>query len=291
MVVTDKAKEELLDINGLSINCRSWGNRKAKSAIVMLHGYAETSRIWDDAAQDLSRDYHVIAIDQRGYGGSSYSKDLDYGRAAQVDDLNKLIQEKKLTSISLVGHDMGAANAITYAADNPEIITAMVLVEAAPDVLRKGVENIRKLVSIGDKFASVESAMALFKDYFPYANNDQLRRRVQSILKMDDKDQFFYWDFDPEFKNPTARPLDGAIQKKGSDLWEMIDRIQCPTMFVRGTHSDLITPQVMQRMHRRMPGSRISLIEEAGHAVPTDQPGQLALNIREFLQNLSNNVF
>ena len=71
----------------------------------------------------------------------------------------------------------------------------------------------------------------------------------------------------------------------------MIDRIQCPTMFVRGTHSDLITPQVMQRMHRRMPGSRISLIEEAGHAVPTDQPGQLALNVREFLQNLSNNVF
>jgi pimeloyl-ACP methyl ester carboxylesterase len=47
----------------------------------------------------------------------------------------------------------------------------------------------------------------------------------------------------------------------------------------------------MERMHRRIPGSRISLIEEAGHAVPTDQPGQLALNIREFLQNLSNNVF
>ena len=51
MVVTDKAKEELLDINGLSIHCRSSGNRKSKSAIVMLHGYAETSRIWDDAAQ------------------------------------------------------------------------------------------------------------------------------------------------------------------------------------------------------------------------------------------------
>ena len=80
-------------------------------------------------------------------------------------------------------------------------------------------------------------------------------------------------------------------QKRAPDLWELLDRIQCPTMIIRGTYSDLITANTLQRMHRRIPGSRISLIEEAGHAVPTDQPGQLALNIREFLQNLSNNVF
>jgi pimeloyl-ACP methyl ester carboxylesterase len=292
MVVSDKAKEELIDVNGLSINVRSWGNRKSKSAIIMLHGYAETSRIWDDSAQDLSRDYHVIAIDQRGYGNSGYSKDLEYGRTIQVEDLRKIIEEKKLTSISMIGHDMGAANGIAYTAENPEIVTAMVIIESSPDVLRNGIENIRKLVAIGNKFASIESAMALFKEYFPYANNDQLRRRVQSILKVGVKDQFFYWDFDPMFKDPTARPANNnTSQKRIPDLWELIDRIQCPTMIVRGTHSDLVTPEAMERMHRRIPGSRISLIEEAGHAVPTDQPGQLALNIREFLQNLSNNVF
>ena len=292
MAVIEKVKEELIEVNGLNINCKSWGNRKSKHAIIMLHGYAETSRIWDDTAQDLSRDYHVIAIDQRGYGGSEYSKELDYSRQAQVEDLRKIIEVKKLTSLSFVGHDMGAANAITFAADNPEMIIAMVMVEASPDVLKKGIENIRGLVSVGNKFASIESAMALFKEYFPYASNDQLRRRVQSVLKVGKKDQFFYWDFDPAFKDPTVRPMNANhTQKRAPDLWELLDRIQCPTMIIRGTYSDLITANTLQRMHRRIPGSRISLIEEAGHAVPTDQPGQLALNIREFLQNLSNNVF
>ena len=49
----------------------------------------------------------------------------------------------------------------------------------------------------------------------------------------------------------------------------------------------MLTPEAIQRLHRRIPGSRVSLIEEAGHAVPTDQPGALSQHIREFLQSLS----
>ncbi len=58
-------------------------------------------------------------------------------------------------------------------------------------------------------------------------------------------------------------------------------------MIVRGAETDMLTPEAIQRIHRRIVGSRVSLIEDAGHAVPTDQPAALSLNIREFLQNLA----
>jgi pimeloyl-ACP methyl ester carboxylesterase len=72
------------------------------------------------------------------------------------------------------------------------------------------------------------------------------------------------------------------------DLWDCVDRVQCPTMIVRGAETDMLTSEAIQRLHRRISGSRVSLIEEAGHAVPTDQPATLALTIREFLQSLTN---
>jgi pimeloyl-ACP methyl ester carboxylesterase len=59
-------------------------------------------------------------------------------------------------------------------------------------------------------------------------------------------------------------------------------------MIVRGSETEMLTPEAIQRLHRRIPGSRVSLIEDAGHAVPTDLPAALSLNIREFLQSLSN---
>jgi len=59
-------------------------------------------------------------------------------------------------------------------------------------------------------------------------------------------------------------------------------------MIVRGAETDMLTPEAIQRLHRRVVGSRVSLIEDAGHPVPTDQPAMLALNIREFLQSIAN---
>ena len=58
-------------------------------------------------------------------------------------------------------------------------------------------------------------------------------------------------------------------------------------MIVTGSETDMITPEAVQRLHRRILGSRRSLIEEAGHSVPTDQPSALSQHIREFLQSLS----
>ena len=72
-----------------------------------------------------------------------------------------------------------------------------------------------------------------------------------------------------------------------TNLWECVERVQCPVMIVRGAETDMLTPEAIQRLHRRIPGSRVSLIEEAGHAVPTDQPAALSQHIREFLQSLS----
>jgi pimeloyl-ACP methyl ester carboxylesterase len=288
MSSSTRPRDEYIEANGLRLHYREWGDTRTRHALIMLHGYAETCEAWSDTAQDLAREFRVIALDQRGHGLSARAADRDYSRATQVEDLEAVIEGLGLRSVTLVGHAMGGANAICYAAEHPEMVTALVVVETAPEVLRSGIETIRRLMASGDSFESLEDAVDAIREFFPYATTEQLERRARASLTAND-DGVFTWDFDPVLRDATARPPDpDPGQRRLSDLWDSADRVQCPTMIVRGSETDMLTPEAIQRLHRRIGGSRVSLIEDAGHPVPTDQPAALSLNIREFLQSIAS---
>ena len=283
-----RPRDEFVEANGLRFHYREWGDTRTRHAVVMLHGYAETSEAWNETAQDLAREFRVIAIDQRGHGQSDRATDRDYTRASQMEDLEVIIESLGLRSVMLIGHSMGGANAICYAAEHPEMVTALVVIETAPEVLRSGIETIRRLLATGASFSSLEDAIESFREFFPYATTEQIERRVRASLTVND-DGMYVWDFDPIFRDPTNRPPDpDPGQRRLSDLWDCADRVQCATMIVRGAETDMLTPEAIQRLHRRVSGSRVSLIEDAGHSVPTDQPAALSLNIREFLQSIAS---
>ena len=287
MANPSKPRDEFVEVNDLKLHYREWGDSRSRHALLMLHGYASTSEMWTDVATDLAREFRVIALDMRGYGQSDRAEDMDYTRATQLEDLEAFVDAVGLRSLTLVGHSMGGALAICYAAEHPEVVTALVVVEAAPEVLRSGIEGVRRLLLTGDGFDSVDAAVEAFRAYQPYASTDQLERRVHSVLKMNE-DGRLVWDFDEAFRDPQIRPPEpDPGQRRLSDLWDSADRVQCPTMIIRGQDTDMLTPEAIQRLHRRIAGSRVSLIEDAGHHVPTDQPASLALNIREFLQSIA----
>ena len=289
MSAANKATEATIDANGLHFQYQEWGDTRTKHAVLLLHGYAETKSMWDETAQDLAREYRVIAVDQRGHGGSSRAADLDYTRATQVEDLEAIIEALGLRTVTLVGHAMGGANALCYAAEHPDVVSALILIETAPEVLRSGIETIRRLVVTGPgEFNTLDEAADTFREFYPYATSEQLDRRVRAAVTIGASGAYT-WDFDPAFRDPSVRPPDpDPGQRRLADLWDSADRVQCPVMIVRGAETDMLTPEAVQRLQRRILGSRVSLIEDAGHHVPTDQPASLALNIREFLQSLTN---
>ncbi len=289
MASSNKARDEFVEVNGLRLHYREWSDVRTRQAVLMLHGYAETASVWDETAQDLAREYRVLALDQRGHGQSAHAPDFDYTRATQVEDIEAFVENLGLRSLTLVGHGMGGANALCYGSEHPDIVTALIVVEAAPEVLRGGVERLRRMVGSADEFESLDEAVESMRPFFPYATDEQLGRRARSALA-EGTDGGLVWAFDPALRDASLRPPEpDPGQRRLADLWECADRVQCPVMIVRGAETDMLTPEAIQRLHRRIVGSRVSLIEDAGHPVPSDQPAHLALNIREFLQNLQAN--
>ena len=87
---------------------------------------------------------------------------------SEKDVMNVLALMRKEFSVDdkrtyLMGHSMGGANAICYAAEHPEMVTALVVIETAPEVLRSGIETIRRLLATGSSFNSLEDAIEAFQ--------------------------------------------------------------------------------------------------------------------------------
>jgi pimeloyl-ACP methyl ester carboxylesterase len=97
--------------------------------VVLLHGYAETSHMWLPLIAKLADKHTVIAPDLRGFGQSAAPSD-GYTKAAMAQDIHALVKGLKYDHIRLVGHDIGLMVAYAYAAQYPNEVDRLVLMEA-----------------------------------------------------------------------------------------------------------------------------------------------------------------
>ena len=112
--------------DGVSVQYLSAGSGPA---IVLLHGYAETSRMWRPLIPRLAATHTVIAPDLPGIGGSAIPSDgLDMTHAAAR--MHALVKSLGVNKAAVVGHDIGLMVAYAYAAQFPDDVDRLVLMDA-----------------------------------------------------------------------------------------------------------------------------------------------------------------
>jgi pimeloyl-ACP methyl ester carboxylesterase len=114
------------DVNGIRLHYLSAGRG---DPVVLLHGFAETSHMWRPLIAELSDRHTVIAPDLRGFGQSAAPAD-GYTKAAMAQDIHALLNSLKLDRVRLVGHDIGLMVAYAFAAQFPQEVDRLVLMEA-----------------------------------------------------------------------------------------------------------------------------------------------------------------
>ncbi len=98
--------------------------------IVLLHGFTRDKEIWLPVAKLLTPHFHVVIPDLPGWGASSRHPGGNYDIDAQATRLNAFVQALRLPRFLLVGHSTGGAIAGVYAAEHPEHVAALALVDA-----------------------------------------------------------------------------------------------------------------------------------------------------------------
>jgi pimeloyl-ACP methyl ester carboxylesterase len=99
------------------------------SPVVLLHGFAETSHMWRPLIAPLAKDHAVIAPDLRGAGNSDKPQS-GYDKKTMAADIHALVRSLGHERVKIVGHDIGLMVAYAYAAQYPDEVESIVLMDA-----------------------------------------------------------------------------------------------------------------------------------------------------------------
>jgi pimeloyl-ACP methyl ester carboxylesterase len=119
-------KTQMIATNGARIYVRIGGHGPA---VVLLHGYGETGDMWEPLAAKLVVDHTVIVPDLRGMGLSEHVA-AGYDKKTQGYDVSGVLDALKIGKVDVVAHDIGNMVAYAFAAEQPERVTRLVLMDA-----------------------------------------------------------------------------------------------------------------------------------------------------------------
>src|SRR6266702_4677709 len=118
--------ERKVEVNGVRIHYFTGGKG---SPVVLLHGYAQTSHMWNPIMPLLASNHIVIVPDLRGAGGSS-KPESGYDKKNMAVDIHDLVKSLGLNRAAIVGHEIGLMVAYAYAAQFPQETERLVLMDA-----------------------------------------------------------------------------------------------------------------------------------------------------------------
>jgi pimeloyl-ACP methyl ester carboxylesterase len=119
-------KAQTIATNGARIYVRVGGHGPA---VVPLHGYGETGDMWAPLAAGLAGDHTVIVPDLRGMGLSDHPAS-GYDKKNEGRDISGVLDALKIGKVDVVAHDIGNMVAYAFAAEEPQRVTRLVLMDA-----------------------------------------------------------------------------------------------------------------------------------------------------------------
>lgn len=234
---------------------------KTGACVLLLHGWADSSAGWQQFASDLSSpERQVVVVDLPGFGGTQ-APGSDWGLDEYAAFIASFIAKLRLTPTSVVGHSNGGAIAIRGLAGG-QFSTKRLILLASAGV--RGQQRGRNAV-----LRSVAKAGKALGRPLPAGMRSGLHRRLYAAAGSD---------------MLVAEHMSGSFKRVvGDDVQADAAKLDLPVLLIYG-EDDQATPVAFGRMlHRAIPGSRLEVVERAGHFLHQDQPQRLKRAIEDFL--------
>ena len=281
---TDEAlpRDGFIMSNGLRHHYVDWGDSD-NPTVVLLHGFAQTCHSWDFTSLGLCDRFRVLALDLRGHGDSQWASDADYSYNAILEDLHCVVETLGIRTFALMGNSLGGRIALLHASECPELVKGLVIVDAAPEHLIVGSARVRRFAEQVDMLCSLEDFVDRVCTYNKRRSADQVRSSlIHNVKKL--QNGKWTWKYDVKMRSSGFN----YWQEPGlpDRLWQAVEKIQCPTLVVRGGGSNVVSASVAKEMGRRMADCRVATVENAGHLVVGDNPAEFQSVVEPFFNDL-----
>jgi len=242
--------------------------------VVLIHGYPFNRSLWNEQLEALSSKYRVVAPDLRGFGESDSSEGpVTMSRMAQ--DVAQLMDQLEIPQAVIGGLSMGGYVVLAFCKQFPSRVRALLLADTraqadTEEAKKTRAEQADKALSEG--MASIADAM-LPKLLTP----DTVSKRPEVVKRIRD----MMLKTKPQ---GAAGALLGMAQRE--DQTEFISSIKVPALIVAGREDAITPPADSEAMHAKIAGSRLIVIENAGHVSNLEQTEQFNDALLAFLNSI-----
>jgi pimeloyl-ACP methyl ester carboxylesterase len=231
----------------------SYSDNGSGSTIVLLHGYLESSEIWNSFAEKLAERFRVISIDLPGHGASDIYGEI-HTMEFMAGAVNGLLEELNMGSVFMAGHSMGGYVTLAFLESFPEKLSAYCLFHSQPfadqpaaiekrrreiEIVKAGKKHLMYPDNVERMYASVNLGRL----------TDALRRSKEIASRIPDKGIIAV------LSGMIARPSRAHLMEEG----------KVPCLWILGEMDNYIPRETIQSKVKLPPNSEVVILKNSGH--------------------------
>jgi pimeloyl-ACP methyl ester carboxylesterase len=273
-------QSEFVEVNGMQVHYRDEGTG---FPIVLMHGTAASLHTYDAWTKQLSKDYRVIRLDLPAFGLTGPNKNAEYSIESYTKFLSQFLEKIKVAKFYLAGNSLGGNIAWNYAAEYPEKVRKLILIDAS------GLPTFIPQPSIF-KMAKTPILNSLFLYITP---RFIIRKNIEQVyankLKVTDALVTRYHKMSLRTGNRKAF-IDRA--KTDFNVAEKVNlvklkSVKTTTLLIWGAKDTWIPLGNGKRMDSILPNSKLVILENSGHVPMEENPKESLEFLKSFLNESS----
>ena len=267
-----------LDIDGVRLH---YTDRGKGSPVLLVHGNAVSGDDFDISGVSdlLLQNHRVIIIDRPGFGHSARPRNRDWSAAEQAELLLAALQRLGVERPVVVGHSWGAIVTLAMAVQHPDRLAGIVLIGGYyfPSTRM-------------DVMAATIGTIPVIGDVANHTTTPLVGRLVMPLFK---RALFAPAEVTPRFQEEYSESMvlrPSAVRASSMDGAQMIpgvlalqDRykaLDLPVEIIAGAGDKVVLKEGAEQLHREIRGSKLHLIEGAGHMVHHVAPETVASAVK-----------
>jgi len=236
--------------------------------VILLHGLGGSWQAWHFNIGPLAEKFHVVALDQIGFGQSDKPL-VNYRVRTYVDFLDQFCKQLKIERATLIGNSMGGWIAALFTAAFPDRVDKLVLEDAAGYTPPKDFD-MQTLFGLNP--TTREGMKVLVAKVFynkAFLTDAAIDQAIAARLAAGD--------------GYTIKSITESIIRGEDFLDDSVKTIKRPTLIVWGREDGLTPLSDAERFNKDIAGSKLVVIDQCGHVPNIEKAGEFNAAVLKFL--------